>query len=397
MRKRKKPQKKKPQDLPFLSSDEEILLNALLENLKTIDHTHIKEHIPSHQLAHAFVERLPADDPDTVNLLLAIREAFDQKNIQKAIKKAIFRLKQRGISIPDREPHEGSPSLIRQTEKEAPTAYLGPIDRSGSRGIFIVLPQIPKGVDLGMGVVNDEKGIIQFVYGRYSKKRMRELKDFFFENIGDMVETPLAHAATILERTYSQNEQVIKDSSSDYLQLRPWILENVSLLDQSVIYDFIPIESLSEKTLTDSQINKLFEHKLMETWIIDPEEMTPLLEKISEVKESRILVSEVQRLERINEVKDESVAEIFPDSKRSIIRYRLEEMAYVFFKLGEEDYAHLSLAAAHSFEEKDSLLKVNPILKFMVERSLGFYTELAEDAGEPKEHEEDTPSMIIKP
>jgi hypothetical protein len=397
VRKRKKPKKKKPQDLPFLSSDEEVLLNTLLENLKTIDHTHIKEHISSHQLAQAFVERLPADDPDTVNLLLAIREGFDQKNIQKAIKKAIFRLKQRGISIPDREPHEDSPPLIRQTEKDEPTAYLGPIDRSGSRGIFIVLPQIPKGVDLGMGVVNDEKGIIQFVYGRYSKKRMRELKDFFFENIGDMIETSLAHAATILEGTYSQNEQVIKDSSSDYLQLRPWILENISLLDQSVIYDFIPIESLSEKILTESQINKLFEHKLMETWIIDPEEMKPLLEKVSEAKESRILVSEVQKLERINEVKDESVAEIFPYSKRSIIRYRLEEMAYVFFKLGEEDYAHLTLAAAHSFEEKDSLLKVNPILKFMVERSLGFYTELAEGAGEPKEHEEDSPSMIIKP
>ena len=52
-----------------------------------------------------------------------------------------------------------------------------------------------------------------------------------------------------------------------------------------------------------------------------------------EVEESRILVTEAQKLERIKEFKDKAVARVFPDSKRAIIKDRLEEMAYIFFSL----------------------------------------------------------------
>ena len=326
-----------------------------------------------------------------------MREAYDQKNVQKAIKKGLFRFRQRGISVPDTRSQEMTPPTMRQPEKGEPAAYLGHIDGMGSRGIFIVLPQIPRGVDLGMGVVNDENGIVQFFYGRYSKKRMREVKDIFFERFGHMVETSLAHAATILEKAYGQNEQLVGDASRDYLQLRPWILDNVPLLDRSVVYDFIPPENVSEKILTDSQITKLFEHPLMASWIIDPEEIKPLVEKISEVRESRILVSEPQKLERINEVKTQRVAELFPDSRRSIIKNRLEEMAYVLFKQAEEEHALICLAAANTFNQKDSPLQVNPFLKFMLDRTLAFYADVAEDAAKSEEAKEDTSPLIIKP
>ncbi len=397
MGKKKRPKKRKSQDLPKLSSEEEIVLNSLLGNLKDINLNNIDQQIPSPQLACALIERLPIDAPESVDIILAMRKAFNEKAVQKTIKKTIFKFKQKGITFPDLEPSKETPFLIKKTDKDEPTAYLGPIDGFGNRGIFITLPQIPKSMDIGLGILNDEDGIIQFILGRYSKRRMRELKDFFFEQVGTMVESSLPHAATILEKTYNRNKLGQAKSSNDYLQLRPWILENIPLLDQSFIYDFIPFESVSNEILIDSQIDKLLGHELMESWIIMPEEIKPLLEKVLEVEESRILVSEVQKLERIKEIKDKAVAQLFPDSKRAIIKDRLEEMAYIFFKLDEKDYTRLSLISAASLSEKDSILNVNPFFKAMVERSLDYYQKASEEDDASKDRGKDSSSSIIIP
>jgi len=395
--KKKRPKKRKPCDFPLLSSEEEIFLNTLLENPKNINLSNINKQIPSPELAQALVEKLPSGDSETVKLILAIREVFTQKNVQKAVKKTIFRLKQRGLFIPEPESRKGAPLLIRKAEKVVPTVYIGPIDGAGSRLIFIALPQIPKGFQVGIGAASDEEGIVDFVSGEYSKKRMKEVKDLFLEKFSLTVEASLAHAATILEKAYTRKEQAFRESSRNYLQLRPLILENVSLLDRPAIYDCIPFDSVSVETLTDSQIDKLLGHKLMESWIIDVEKMKPLADEILKVEESSIIISEGQRANRVSDIKQKGIAELYQDSRRLLLKNRLEEMAYVFFKLDEEEYVSLSLAAAFSLDDKDSPLRVNPFLMAMVERSLDYYTEMAKGRAESEGLEEDSASRIVLP
>ena len=397
MGKRKKQKKKKPHDSPVLTLEEENLLSSFLEDRKNIDLSIIKDQIQSPQLAQALVEKLPVDDPETLNQVLAIRETFSQKNVQRAVKKTIFRLKQKGISVPGPDSLKKTPILSKNPESAEPSAYLGAIDGLGNRAVFIALPQIPMGVDVGMGVINDEEGIIHFVFGSNSKKRMREVKNMFFESIGHMVETSLPHAATILERAYTLNEGGIGESSSGYLQLRPWILENVSLLERSVIYDFIPLESVSREILTPFQIDQLLGHELMKSWIIDPNNLKPLMDEIQKAEESPIFISEEQKANRINEVKENGIAKLYPDSKRLLLKNRLEEVAHVFFKSEEEANARLCLTAALSLDEKDSFLGVNPFLKTMVERSLDFCSEAIKGTGESTDPEDVSSSGIILP
>jgi len=393
--KRKRPKKSRPHHQPSLSTEEQTRLNALLENFKKIDLTQMETHIPSPQLAQALLETLPTDDPDSLALILAIREAFKEKEIQKAVKKALFKIKQKGISVPDLGMQQETPFILKTTEKAEPSVYLGPIDGMGSRGVFILLPQLPKGVDLGLGVINDEKGMIQFVFGRYSKKRAREVKEVFFERLTHMVETSLAHVATALETAYAHQKESLGDEAKDYLQLRPWILDNVTLLDRSPIYDLIPLDSVSEKILTDSQIHKLLDHRLMESWIIEPSELKPMVDEISQVKESPILVSEAQQTNRVREIKEKAIGDFYPGEKRSVLKNRLEEMAYLFFKLNEEEYARICLTAAFSLEQKDSLLAVNPFLKAILARSLNFYQKMSGQTPESKPQTDDASRIIV--
>ena len=364
----KKKKQKKQAAYPALSQDEQRLLDRLLEDLETIDPAALAERIPGPPVAEALLENLPLQEAKAPEILSELRKAFPQKSVQKAVRKAVFRLKQRGITLPDGEPDQAPTFAVA---KEEPSVYIGPIDGSGNRPLLIVLPRGASGVDLAMGAVNDEQGIIEFIYGRYSKKRMKEVRDLFFSKVPHMVETTLSHAVTVLEDAYRKEEGKPGPATGEYLRLRPWLLENVEPLDRPVVSDFIPMESVTADILTPTQLERLLQHELMISWVLDPEKLRPLSEEIVRAQESPIFISEGQRREHLNKIREDSLVKLFGEKDRMLFRTRLEEMAFVFFKIGEETLARLCLAAALSLEEKTSLLKVNPFLNALIDRSLG--------------------------
>jgi len=394
--KKKTQKKKKAPNKPLLSAEEEIRLKTLLENLQDIDPTKIEEQIQSSEVAQALVKKMPLEHPNTVTILASIREAFDQKSVQKEIKRALFKLERKGVRIPEADQPEKTPFEIQKTESAEPNIYVGPIDGSGGRVLFMALPRVPKGYDIGMGLVNDEEGFLEFVSGTYSKKQMKEVKTLFFEKVSPLVETSLSHAATILEGIHGQAGSGRTDATNNYLQLRPLILNKTSLLERPAIYDFISSED--PDSLTDSRIKKLLNHKILETWVVPPEEIRPLMEEIQKTEESPIFLSQTQKFDRVNEIIEKALDKLYPESKRALLKNRLEETAYVFFKLEDEEYARLSLAAARSIEKKDSILGVNPFLKALLQRTLDLYFKSIKEMEQPKEgSEEDASPTLILP
>lgn len=392
---KKKQKRNKPKTLTLLSADESKRLDSLLKNPKEINPKDFNERIWGPEFAQAFLERMPFDEPEIIPVVSAIREAYKEKYVQKAVKKAVFRLKQKGISVPDSESDASPAFVLKYLENDDPSAYLGPIDGTGNRGILIIIPQVPKGVNVGIGLLSTEEGITYFIYDKFSKKRANEVKELFFEQTGKAVEASIPHAATILETAYARSKAMAGETTDGYLQLRPWILDNVTLLDRPAIYDCISPDSTSTDVLTDSMIQKLLGHEFMESWIIDPEKIKPVFEEISSVEESPILISEGQKSDRMDEIKDKALNALYPDSKRMILKESLEEMAYFFYRLNEEDYIRLSLLAADSMSQKDMIFMTNPFLKSLLDRSIRYYAEIMEKDTESKEDSERSSSLII--
>jgi hypothetical protein len=396
--KKKTARKRKTAGIPSvsLSSEDKDLLNNLLQNLAQIDPSRIRSRIPRPELAQAIVESMPLNSPETVTLVTAIQEAFDHKGVQKAAKRIIFKLKQRGLAVPERESEKVVPSVLKKEAPE-PDAAVGPIDGVGGRGVFLAVPQVPHGIDVALGLISDEIGLIEFIYGRYSRKRMREVKEFFFDNFHHMVATSAAHVATVLEKAFGHNEHSTTDSTRQYLQFRPWIRENITLLERAPAYDYISSESIFADVLTHSQTEKLLSHELMHSWIVETEKVRPVVEEISEADRSPILVSDSQKTDRVEEIKKAKIEELYPDAKRLTLKWRLEEMAYVFYRLDEEEFARLALSAAASLEKKESIFGVNPFLKALLERSLAYYEQMSSQDDMLGKREEGDPSCIILP
>jgi hypothetical protein len=397
MRRNKKPKKKKT-DHPSLLKSEETLVTTLLEDFKNVDPAEIVAKIPHSHLAGIFLERLPLDTEFPVPLLLALDETFKDKKIHKQVKQILFKLKQKGVSIDEsfhqRASHD---TILTRTQKEEPVAYLGPIAGTmGSRAVLIVLQSAVKSYQAGIGLVSEAEGILQFLYGPFSKKRIKEIKGSLSQEAGPLVETSLPHAATILEIAYRRHMEVHSDAPSQYPELRPWLLENVTILVRPIIYDFVS-EIPGDGIFTDSQLGKLFAHNLMDSWLIDFEDLKPFMEDILKVEGSPIVLSGAQKADQIRQIKDKSIEELFPGPKRTLLRHNLEEMAYFFFKLDQDEYSRMALTAARNLDEEDTILRKNRVVEFLLERSMQYYMDLAgkEDAEDETLEPDDSPRILL--
>jgi hypothetical protein len=395
---KKKSKKKRPARPSLLAPEEQAHITSLLQDFRNTDPAEIVAHVPDSRHAQFLIEILPLEHEDSIPLLVALKGVFNDKHVGKAVKRAVFKLKKRGIPTEAfYEEKSPAPTILKPVQKDSPAAYLGPLDSGGFRAIMISLPRSMKGADVGVGIVSDEQGIQQFLFTNFSKKRAKEMKDYLLQEVGLLVETSLSHAATILEDAYRRHQEHHSEAPQDYLELRPWLLENVSLLECPVIYNFMSEPSVSEGILTKSRVEKLFRHELARSWLIEFEPIKPFVEDIIKVDASPIVLTEAQKSTRITQIKAKALEVLFPVGKRELLMRRFEELAYIFFKLDEEEYAKLSLAAARIMGEQCTVLRTNPVIEFLLDRSLDFYMDASKDRVDDEDQRADSSPSIILP
>ena len=395
---RKTKTKKKPFPPAPLNQEQEALITTILKDIGSTDPAEILAKVPDSRCAQVLIDRLPLKDESPIPLLLALRAGFKDKGVGKAIKRALFKLNRRGVSTEEFHAEESdSSTILKPSHKEPPRCYVGPVDGAGLRAVVIMVHRGGKGLDTGLGVVSNEQGIQEFFYRNFSKRSAKEMKENFSQEAGPLVATSLSHAATILEESYQRHLELKSDVPADYLELRPWLLENAPLLTRPVVYDCISETSISDTVLTDSQLMELFDHELMEFWLIEIEALRPFMEDMFKVEESPIVLTDAQKSDRIREIKEKCMSEIFSPERRELLKRRLEEMGYIFFKLGQEETAGLAIAAAHAADQESTILKANPVIETLLERSLAFYTKAMEEGDPEQVQEGDESSPIILP
>ncbi len=120
----------------------------------------------------------------------------------------------------------------------------------------------------------------------------------------------------------------------------------------------------------------------MESWLIDPAEMEPLVFALENLEKGLLLLSEAQQEERIRAIKEEWAREHFPSERLKIMKHRLEEMAYAFCNQDEEDYARLALQAAGCGLAGDGFHPSGTVPDFLLEKTLAYYETLRGDSRE---------------
>lgn len=300
----------------------------------------------------AFLEGiLKEPSEEDVNLLKELRDVYkDHKGCLKVIKRAIFKLRQKGIAFEEEE--EKSVSILRPVKLPEPKGYLGLWDLSGR--LFLALEkETPRGLVGFSGYGSFEEGLLDFFGSPVAKKNWRK----FLEN--QMVsglrpkEVPASYAKKLFEELNGiKSHEEFKKQASQFESIP-------SYEGKPLIFQY-----LSSEALTNPKEEKLFEilpH--FGLWVFEEEELKPYLEELKSAQESPLVLTKVQKSQRIDGIVEKAIQTLFPERKRHALRRSLEEVALVLLLNDKREEAENALLLAERLKEEPSPLRPDPFLR----------------------------------
>jgi hypothetical protein len=313
------------------------------------------------------------------------------KPIKKAIKRSLYRLKERGIIVEDRGAEDSRASILRPPTRIS-EGYLSSIDYLGDRLVWLTQPRVTKGLYFFQVLINDTEGIKDFQGTEITKKMYRDyLTRFKKENPMPIVETEPSYCQFLIQEAHTMATKRGHSVPTGYLEWKDIVGKPSSEVQRPLIYSCYEEETIKadESLLTRSET--LFELPEFSNWVIKPDEIKQYAEKINEASKSKLILTPIQKQERISQIYNDAAEELFDEERRLLYKKRLEEAAYIIYKLGREEEAKICLAAALALKSKSITSSHHPFLLELVKRSLS--AALWEEEQKAREN----PSFIVKP
>jgi hypothetical protein len=318
-------------------------------------------------------------------------EISDDKKIRKIIRRSLYRLKSKGITIEEVLPGKEGP-VFRPLQADPPRGFGGPFDFLGQRFLMLIVPHIGRGLTVMQGIVSDTEGLIDFSGGEMARKRFR----VFFEEVQKGGPFPLVEMeASYVGFLFVRASQLTLDQGrippQEYLQLKKEIESIKKEVEESLAYSCIQKDEIEGNDRILRRGGDLLKTDFFNTWKIGEEDIRPYADEVWEAEESKLVLNQAQKEVRFQEIYQRALSDLFPEERRFLYRCRMEEMAYYLFKSGEEEEAKVSLAVAIDLKKPPNLIQPNPFLFQLVVKSI--FT-LLKEAYEKKVKE---PSFIMKP
>ena len=330
-------------------------------------------------------------DQLTSRLLHRMFEATPDKKVRKMIKRSLYRLKSKGIVV--EEVLSGKePPVLRPVREETGEGYASGIDFLGHRILWLVIPHPGRGLTVTYGIVSDQLGIVDFSHGEMTRK---EFKSFYksVEEKGPFPIVPVepSYVAGLFARAYELNLARKGVVPQGYVQAKGEIERVRKDYNQPLIYSYLQAADIAGDDRLLAKGGDLLKVDLLSSWRIEEEGIRPFADEISEAEESKIVLNPAQKEVRFQGIYQKALSELFSGERKLLYRRRLEETAYVLFKLGREEEAKISLSVAIDLEKPLHPLRPNPFLYQLVVKSI---VSLLTEAKEKKSKEV---SLIVKP
>jgi hypothetical protein len=330
-------------------------------------------------------------DATIAKILQRMLEVSQEKKVQKIIKRSLYRLKSRGINIEEGFFGQRKP-VLHPPKVERPKGYASAIDSIGQRLLMVVIPRGGRGWTVMQGVISDIRGLVDFSGQEMSRKEFTG----FYEKVQESIPFPLveiepSYVAFLYVQAYRLTLEKRMTPPQDYLLLKSEVEGIKKEYERPLIYRFLQADKIAGDDWILKRAETLLKNDLFSDWRIEEDRIRPYANAVLEAEESKIVLNQAQKQARFQEIYLRALSELFSEERRFLSRRRLEEMSYVFFKLGKDEEARISLAVAIDLEKPLNLIQPNPFLFQLVVKSI--FALLAE-AHEKKAKE---PALIVKP
>ncbi len=337
-------------------------------------------------------ERLSTlSDTKTSQLLQRMFEVYSDKGVRKIIKRSLYRLKSKGVKVEERF-FDKKGSILKPLQMEPPLGFGGGIDSFGDRYLILFLHRPGRGWRVFQGVIHEREGLVEFFSTEMTKKEMSSFLDEVRNNSPTpIVEMEASYVAFLLDEAYRLALARGRDIPQEYPPIKGEIEKVKKQYEKPLIYSLIKEEEIEGNEFLLERSKSLFNIDLFSQWRLDEEEIKPYAEEIREADQSRIILTPSQKEARLQEIFSKALTHLFSEDKRSIYQRRMEEMAYLLYRMGKEEEAKLSFSVAIDLKKNPNLFRPNPFLYQLVTRSIFALLSEAEERSLKE------PFFIIKP
>lgn len=345
---------------------------------------------PQIDLAIAFTLGRIAESAAVEALAKMEGEAGD-KALKKEIRRSLFKLSQRGLTVPEAKTSGSSGAIPLLRAGAEIEAYMSAIDGAGGRLLWIAKPQAGHGLQTIQAMVSDREGLLRVGGAQIRRKELRNMMREIKDTHGiSMISVPWEYANQTLYDGYEQAKSQGRSGFENFHELLTAIGAKKPGPQEHPIYRRLNAETVRDGSWRE-QSRRLLDAPELRFWFFDEDWVRPYLSQLEEAKSSRLVLNQVQKEERLAGIVRDAVKAFCAGQTGAVLHRRLEDMALYFIETGREDLARLSLAVAIQIATGDPGPLDISFLTGLVQKSFGYYLS------QEKTKQADEPSFIVKP
>jgi hypothetical protein len=322
--------------------------------------------------------------------------AAPDKQTAKAAKRALHRLRARGVVIPEVQAKpETRPGPAASRLPEAREPFLASvIDGNGDRVVLMPL-KAPLGFELHVAILSEERGIVELSAQQFSRRQLRAIIAEHDSEAREVLrEIPAAKAAALLAEAIQLNPE-----SSNVPRARE-LLRTLSVASPPVTSSApdprsgaaVETDARDDRALRESA--QLLESPALRGYAPTREVLEAIGQKLEEVMVSPLLVDETQRLAQMRHALERSAAEFFTPARRALLGARLRDAAEFFASRGDGENAARARAVSAALSSERPVQEI-PFARGMFERIFDLDAAAKQMLPPRPEHPERSPGGLI--
>jgi hypothetical protein len=335
---------------------------------------------------------------ESLQLIRDIEAAAADKDIKKEIKRALFKLSQKGIVAAPEPPAEKKTAPLFERDYQI-EAYMSAVDGGGGRLVWIAKPQPKRGLQVIQAMVHDRDGLVRFGGVQMKRKELRAMTDEIKQKHGvSMIAVPWEFADRIIYEGYERAKArgaSGQSDLSDFHAIRSVIGTGKPKAVMHPVYQKLGTEDLRDGPWRE-QSRRLLEEPELRYWVIVDEWVQDCLAALHEAQSSPLVLNPVQKEERLASVVRDAVKTLCAGDNGQAFKRRMEDMALYFAETGRIDQAKVALAVAQQVGEGDPGPLDVAFLTGLIQKSFVFFMSQQKAQMEAQQKERES-SLIIKP
>ncbi len=293
----------------------------------------------------------------------AAASAGGDRGRQKALRRALFRLAQRGVPVPNLEQPPVTRPALGGPELEG---FVSACDGRGTRLIWLLKTAPGGGTLLVAAEVHEPDGLRDVRLTEITRKELRSVRDRLQREAGlRLVPADWRVLDALLMEAHARGGA--PDRARDYARLRPQLVSGPPLPAAEPVSPLAAPPAADERDALVAGSDALLGIPEFQRWWPAPEAMAPFIEEIAAVRDSPLVLSPAHQEERLRTILARAASVLYPPA---IIARRLEGTAFVLAETGRAQAARQALAVAAALCAGIGADDV-PLLRALIQQGLG--------------------------